>query len=290
MTLVKAWQYLIFSNLLIALAAASQSSLSYYILHIPMNGYVVILEGAATLLLYNFSMWLSMPKKYNHSPYLRTKWFFAHQFSFWTFSIIAIILLIYALLHLHLYTFMLLTIIGLLSLGYALPFLKHQGKKISLRQLMGAKVFLIALVWSLSVVGMPVMEYAYTSTIGLLNWTKIFAWGLLQYIFVLAITLPFDIRDMKQDRYYNLQTIPVIIGKRNTQILGYCLITLHIILVFYFFSNDSLKKWSLLWTDLITLFLFYAFIFKQKANYERVYLLDLVLIIQFIVLFAFYYL
>ena len=39
-------------------------------------------------------------------------------------------------------------------------------------------------------------------------------------LFIFAITLPFDIRDMKVDRESNVKTIPTVLGSRRSQHLG----------------------------------------------------------------------
>src|SRR5690606_11789657 len=47
-------------------------------------------------------------------------------------------------------------------------------------------------------------------------------WELMAWVFlfVVAITIPFDIRDIYQDRYYGLKTIPVLFGERKALALS----------------------------------------------------------------------
>lgn len=286
--LINIWRFIIFSNLLIAFAAASQSILTYYILQIPVNLPIVVFEWSATLLLYNLSMWLSMPKVIGDSPYLRTKWFFKNKLFFWILSFVSALMLGYSLLQIHMYSFALLILIGFLSLGYALPIIKLKGRMIALRQVVGIKLFLIAFVWSLSVVGMPVFEYLSTGA-GELMWSKVILWASLVYLFILGVTLPFDIRDIKQDKHYNLQTIPVIIGQKHAQNLCYALIILHSILLVFVTVNFNIEIYGLILLDIIVLFILCGVVFKSNTNYERVYILDLILILQFIIVGIFHY-
>ncbi|MCI0921609.1 UbiA prenyltransferase family protein [Sphingobacterium rhinopitheci] len=280
MGLNTSWRFIIFSNLLIAMAAASQSLLTYHLLHIPFNLYIILLEWSATLLLYNFSMWLSMPKMQNNSPYLRTSWYFENRLIFMFLSLFALVIFIFSLLQLHSYTFLYLIFIGILSFGYALPIIKVNGKAMSFRQMAGVKVFLIALVWSLSTVGMPTVEYF--STGGIVEWAYVGYWGLLVFLFILAITIPFDIRDLKQDKYYNLQTIPVILGGARAKLLCYSLLFLHTMLVIVLFGITQPAIWTLIFTDIVVFIVLYKIIFRPRANYQQVYILDLILIIQFL--------
>lgn len=288
MRLIDIWRFIIFSNILIATAAAGQSCLTYQILAIPFNWDVILLEWAATILLYNFSMWLSMPKLENNSPYLRTIWFFRNRPIFLLLSFIAIVILFFSLLQLHSYTFLFLAFIGVLSLGYALPIVKVNGKAMSFRQMAGVKVFLIALVWALSTVGMPAIEYF--STGGVLIGTNVGYWGLIVFLFVLAITLPFDIRDIKQDKYYNLKTIPVVLGEERAKLLCYSLLFLHTFLMAVLFGGSIDGLLGLIFTDIVVLFVFYKIIFRPSANYQQVYILDLILIIQFLLYYIIVYL
>lgn len=269
--------FLISSNLLIAFASMSQSFLTYKILNIPLNYAVLLVEGSATLLLYNLSLGLSMPKELNNSSFFRTQWYFRNRLIFWMFNIIAIIIAIYACLNLHWHTFLLLGLVGLMSLGYTFPILKIGGKSVALRQIVGLKVFLIAIVWSLSVVWLPVVEYYSTSDIIL--WQSAFYWSILVALFILAITIPFDIRDIKQDNIYKLKTIPIILGEAKAKSLCYFLIVGHAILLFAF-VDLSTGIFSLILVDFVVLLLFRKYLFKPSVHYESVYVLDFMLIIQ----------
>lgn len=264
--------------MLIAFAAASQTILSYYILQIPINIYVVSLEWSSTLLLYNFSLWLSMPKVLGTSPYPRTKWYFEHKTYIASISFLAALTLMYSVLQLHAYSFYLLALVGVLSLGYGLPIVRSKVGFVSLRQIVGLKVFLIAIVWALSTVGLPAVEYI--STGGNLELGNVVTWAGLMCLFILGITLPFDIRDMKQDSLYRLKTIPLLIGGNNAKKLCYLLIGIHSFCIVLLPNYFIFEKESLLFADILVLLFFYVFLFREKSRYKDVYVLDLLLIIQ----------
>ena len=100
---------------------------------------------------------------------------------------------------------------GIISLGYVIPFLS--GKK-RLRDFNHIKIFLIAIVWSWVTVFLPAFEIGEATTlpVGLMILERAF--------FIFAITLPFDIRDLKVDSHSNVQTIPAVIGIEKTKVLG----------------------------------------------------------------------
>lgn len=275
----------IFSNLLIAFAASAQVLLTYYLLQIPINTEIVLLEGVATFLLYNFSLWLSMPKSTTNSPYQRTRWFLQNKGIVLGASCVALFFLVLCLSYLHIETLLLLVLGGALSIGYLFPVVHFKGKVWALRDIVGLKVFLIAFVWSISVVGMPVVEFVVAG--GVINISSALYWLALVFIFFVGITLPFDLRDAHQDRVYNLKTIPVLFGEERTRVICYCLIIVHLIflslLPTFFIGN----KIGLIILDLSVLSLFYIVLFRAHCDYKRVYLLDLALIIQllFVLLF-----
>lgn len=276
--LKKIYYFIIFSNVLIASAAVAQCLLTYIVLGLPSSWYVVGIEGTATLLLYNFSLFLSRPKKPQESPYLRTRWVFGHQRIFWINTILALGGLVFCLFHVHFYTWLFLALVGMVSVGYSLPIFRFYGKPGGLRQIPGLKLFHIALVWSLSSVGLPVVE-AWATAVPI-DWAQANILGLLKILFLLICTLPFDIRDMKQDSYYHLKTIPHLIGEQRAKLLCYVLIAVHICLLWIVPFNSPVKL-GLILTDMLIGIALYVVLFKKSVGYHQVYLLDIALLVQY---------
>ncbi|WP_164126274.1 UbiA family prenyltransferase [Sphingobacterium luzhongxinii] len=272
------YHFVIFSNLLIAMAAIAQCLLTYVVLEQDYNWYVVGIEGAATLLLYNFSLFLSKPKEPRKSPYTRTRWVFGHEVVFWVNNIVAVLLLIFCLLQVHFHTWVFLGFVGLVSVAYSLPILRVRGRSGGLRQVPGLKLFHIAVVWSLSSVGLPVIEM-WTAEVAM-DWEMANALGLLKILFLLICTLPFDIRDMEQDSYYHLKTIPNLIGEKRAKLLCYFLIVIHILLL-VFSPFDAPVKAGIILTDVLIAVALHFILFRKKAGYHQVYLLDLALLAQY---------
>lgn len=84
---------------------------------------------------------------------------------------------------------------GIISLLYSIPFKMGQKTLITLRQIPYLKIFLIAFVWAAVTVFIPVVNYK--KPLYSLHVLSVF---LERMLFVLAITLPFDIRDMDDDK------------------------------------------------------------------------------------------
>lgn len=112
-------------------------------------------------------------------------------------------------------------IFGGLTLLYAIPFYKSRN----LRSLNGAKIFIIALVWVGVAVLLP-LEYHN------LNFRpKVFYQCMEIFLFVIALTLPFEIRDLKYDKA-ELGTLPQKLGVPITKWLGVILLAVSGILAF----------------------------------------------------------
>ncbi|MBA8985602.1 MULTISPECIES: UbiA prenyltransferase family protein [Sphingobacterium] len=271
------YYFLVHTNVLIALAAVAQCALTYYILNLPVNDPILVIEGATTLLLYNLSLYLSLPKDPSKSPFQRTRWIGKNMWLFWLLSAIATVITIWALFQVHLLTLFFLGFIGVISLAYAVPLLKVKGKWVGMRQIPGLKVFYIALVWSLSSVGLPVVElYANGANI---DWYQANYLGLVKIVFLVLCTLPFDIRDYEQDSLYNLKTVPILLGKQRAINLSYGIGVFHLILILLS-PNTWAVRIALLITTLLILIMFRFIIFSKEKHYHHVYLLDLALVLQ----------
>lgn len=98
----------------------------------------------------------------------------------------------------------------LLTLFYAVPVLPG-GK--NFRNVSGLKIGIIGLVWSIVTVMYPVVLYEKPLD------QKLLLLVLQRFLFVSALILPFEIRDLKSDAL-SLGTIPQHIGIQNTKILG----------------------------------------------------------------------
>ena len=278
------YYFFIYTNVLIAGAAVAQCAVTYLFFNAPFDYPIMMVEGAATLLLYNFSMFLSKPAEPQKSLYKRTRWVFRNEWLLWGNSTIAIGTLVYAVCHIHFYSLIFLMLIGLISLVYSLPILRYKGKRSGFRQLPGIKVFHIAFVWTLSSVCLPVLEMHLDGTS--VNLTLFKTLFLLKFIFLLICTLPFDIRDIKQDSYYHLKTIPSMIGANRSIALCYGLLIIHSLIIV--FSDIFFQvQMGILTTNLFIAVVLKCIVFRNTSNYHYAFLLDFALIAQFFIVYLF---
>lgn len=278
--------FILFSNLFIACCAMAQGALTYMLLKTPFNFTVIAILGCATMFLYNFSMILARPKDPASSPHRRVHWIYAHYNLVITLTILSAIALIPLTLQLSIGTITLLFFIGLLALSYNFPLFKDKTKRVGLRNLPGAKLFIISMVWALSCVCVPIIELKSSGTsvslIALLLLTT------KRFLFVTAITIPFDIRDLFQDKQYNLKTLPVILGEKKSALFCQALLIVYIVLLLIFVPQLTLAIAGLIAVTLLTGWL----IFKsrwEKDEYYYFFYLDGTLILQFLSVFILQY-
>jgi 4-hydroxybenzoate polyprenyltransferase len=257
----------------------AQGALTYLLLEAPINPIVIALLGCSTLCLYNFSLLLSKPTDFKVSPYKRVQWFFSHYPFIIGISSIASLAVLMLAIKLSLSSLLLLISISILAISYNAPILKIGSRRFGLRSIPGAKLFIIAGVWACSCVWLPIMElktegFMVSGTDALLLISK-------RFLFILAITLPFDIRDLYQDRIFGLKTIPVLIGETNALRLCQALLFVYLLLLYIFVENINTGILALTMTVFLTSFLIFNTKIK-KSEYYYFFLLDGTLLLQFV--------
>jgi len=100
-----------------------------------------------------------------------------------------------------------LILLALLTLLYSIPIIKTNEKRKRLRDVGYLKILLIALTWALVCGNLPLLHATepYTS----IQHLSVFA---EKFFYIIAITIPFDIRDMKYDASIGIKTLPIRFG------------------------------------------------------------------------------
>ena len=116
------------------------------------------------------------------------------------------------------------------------------------------KVLLVALVWTGTTVGIPIISAAlsFSWDIGLLV--------LQQFVLILILLIPFEIRDLEYDEL-NLQTIPQRIGVSKTKTLGAFLSVIFLLLTFL---KDDLSRMEIIGRTLLFLILGAMLLFTHR--------------------------
>lgn len=282
------WQtldFLLYSNIFIALCAVSQGLVTYWLIQAKPEPYVLGLLFCSTLALYNFSVLLSKPERPENSRFQRVRWIFSHYRLMITLTIISAIAIIPLSFFLNTSSKILLIGLGLLSISYNLPIFLIETKRFSLRNIPGVKLFIIAMVWTASCVLLPILtiEATNSATITLNETILLFS---MHFFFIAAIAVSFDIRDIFQDKSNELKTIPVIFGEKNSLLICQILLATCLLLLFNFTEKIDGNFFALSLTIFISGWLILKSKWKKNEYYYFLFL-DGTMILQLIMLLIF---
>lgn len=138
---------------------------------------------------------------------------------------------------------------------------------INIREFSLVKTFYVGFVWAMSLVWLPFGNNFNTAmhNISILSFIKAslcgfnIVWFFIIFLFISAITFPFEIRDLKRDHF---PTLPKVIGIQNTKYLSYFFLLTSSILAIKFLQIDFAIAFS------CTCFL--AVILINLANEKRI--------------------
>lgn len=275
--------FLLFSNFFIAICAVAQGLVTYHLLKAKPSEHVLAFLFFSTLLIYNLAVLLSKPKAPQNSPFRRVRWIFAHhRLTISTTLISALCLIPLGLLYLSFESKLLMIFVGLLAIAYNIPFLTLNNKKIGLRNIPGIKLFLIAFVWASSCVLLPIVELESIHQIQVpLSETVLLV--AKRFLFICAITVPFDIRDLFQDKLYELKTIPVVLGEKKAWIFCQALLAIYLLLLVLFTQGINIDVIGLTLTVLLTGWLIFKSNIKRNEYFYFGYL-DGTMLLQYVIL------
>jgi len=281
-----AFDFLLFSNLFMSFCAVAQALVTFHLINAKPVPAVWGLLFTSTLGIYNFSILLTKPVNPNDSPYRRVRWFFAHHRLMVSFTIIALLSLIPLFFMLSMESRILLVFLSILSFCYSLPLFTIGEHKFGLRNIPGLKPILITLVWTLSCVLLPILEaeHLHLAEVSMRDTTILVA---KRFLLIGALTVPFDIRDLFQDRQSGLKTIPVAWGERNAYLFCQLLLGGYVVLLFLFRDNGFNRDfWALTTTAVLMGWLIFRSKW-EKNEYHYFFYLDGVLVLQYLALVLF---
>lgn len=198
---------------------------------------LIYLSFFATLFAYNLSHWVSDKEK-------------------WRFLIMVftgLLSIVLGLIYLKIQLVLILSVLAFISIYYSFAFNKKR-----LRNLPNIKMISIALVWSITAV-LPAFNDLGNVGFNLLNLV------LSLFFFVVAITIPFDIRDLEEDDE-SIKTLPQKFGVNGSIKIGVMCIGLSLILFLNYFS---FKINQLHTPFLVTLFMALIFLLNSSITKNK---------------------
>lgn len=175
--------------------------------------------------------------------------------------------------------------IAAITLFYSLPVFGNKRTVFRLREIPFLKIFLIALVWSSSTILLPVIQSGIT-----FNWTHVIAMLAERFLFILAITIPFDIRDVEADKQAGLKTIPLLLNENKSLVISY--LSLFIFFLISFIHYQQLNYWFIIFSLGVSSLTTFIFLNSKKIRNMPFYyygILDGTMLLQGLLVLVFYY-
>lgn len=207
--------FYIFSNIHVALAGFSLTKITLINFGIA-DRLTPLFVAFSILISYNFIRFYEI--KNNRLNWFKD-WFFMNLREILLLMILSILGLTFILFFtdFNLNSLLILFPFAFMTFFYAIPIVKIGKLEVSFRNFPMVKIFSIAIAWAGISVFFPLYEanLQFTSAVYLEFFQRI--------LFLLAITIPFDIRDVNTDSK-SLKTLPQFIGITSSKVLGILLL------------------------------------------------------------------
>lgn len=233
------------SNLWIALCALAFIAQSFVIYNQPVlekDYWYLLFAFCNTYIIYNLHRIITIPAKEVETLSGMHSFIARNKMPVFISLLLAGLLSFVSLFFLNITSILALLLLGAISVFYTFPL----PFGIRLRDFGFLKPFIVAVVWSFVCVLVPLAENIQQDML------IIFLLWLNRFLFIVAITIPFDVRDIKFDKV-NLKygTIPMKIGKLRTYRLSQGLLLLSaipLLAILYFMRHiEEFLIPSLLW-------------------------------------------
>lgn len=278
--LKKIFDSYVYSNINISLAAACYALVSYIQFNslqpmqnksLQIDTHLILLIFCATFCSYSF---------HRIFPILNKSLKFESKIINWTkrnlrlmltcFFISGSVLFYIFIFQLNNTSKLLLCLLALTTVLYTFPLFKRKGSSIRLKDLAYSKIFLIGTTWGLVCSTLPMLDVSFINK-SFSNQLFLLAF-LEKCFFIIAITLPFDIRDLEYDKIEQVVTIPTKFGIQNTITIALILLGISFFIALSAYSLNRSQILAFTIAYLLTAIFIYASKRKQKDYFYFLYI------------------
>lgn len=246
------FNYFVYGSWWVAICAASLAMLSWFELTGGWwNSALFVLILGSTLVIYNLNM-ISGLKELQElgTDSERHHWCIQNELKMKLTLGLGLILSAISIPFLNPVIWLLMIPLGVVAVAYAMPVFRRNASKTRIREIGLWKIFLIAAVWAGMTVILPSVQlYGFEQITNQSSWFL----AIERAIFIIAITLPFDIRDLINDAKKGVKTIPSTIGSFRSVLLALTLLLFCIFLQYLRISDLNNLFYGYLVAYLITM-------------------------------------
>ena len=220
---------------------------------------IIVFTFLSSFVAYNFVKYFGLGKKFYRSN--------SHALIY--IYIISIFCLLFSLTFFVNFSYLeqlLILFVAIITVLYAFPFFSNKhflDEEYNLRNIKGLKIYIIALVWCLITILLPLIDNFNFSYFILIYIIQI-------YIYVIVAILPFEIRDLNFDSL-KLATVPQKIGINNTKLVGSLLLLLFIFFDLIWCYLDQGYNSYIFITNLIVCGLLFVMLINCTKNQSKIY-------------------
>lgn len=249
----KCINFYVFSNVHVALAAVALTFVSYWNIGEVVQFPFLLWIGIVTVIAYHFIR-IFDTYYFNLTNLSLLKFFTKFDFLLFLFGLL---LFFKFIIESSLNKILILLPALILTIWYAVPIVKLNGKQVSLRRLPQLKIFVIVLVWNIVTILLPLQNH----------FTDYSLWiEFVQRTFLLiALTIPFDIRDFETDPQ-DMSTLPQKMGIHKAKKVSVLLLVGFFILIFF----KTEYRLEIILSELIVFIVSLGFI-TQVNNHKSIY-------------------
>ena len=253
MRLLKQWfSFYVFSNVHVAIAAYCLTKITFLEFGFQ-NEYLALFVFFSTILSYNLIRLFQLDKINS----MTAIWIRANKKGLLVLNILALSGIVYFAFKLSIRGLLALLPFFIATVFYVLPI---KNKAIGLRQVPALKLILIAFSWVGITLYFPLQE------VGHLDVSNQWLYFVQRLLFIIAITIPFDIRDAQFD-LPELATLPQVFGVNKAKIVAVICMVLFILLSVFLKGKQS----TFFYADLILMFISIGLILYCNQNRNRFY-------------------
>ena len=281
--IIKVFDLLVFGNIFIGLCSVALVFSTFLLNGIDLKiTPSVILVFSSTWFYYNF---------HHHSHHLDFSGYrkFINSIIARGFSAIDLLFLflpaamiVYSLTQLNFPIILSFAGISVFSILYSIPLVKWNGRRRKLRESLLLKLPFLALSWAAVTVLIPLLEQQHALDTG-----KILGQAIARSFFIYGLCIPFEIRDVDNEKKWGTNTLPVVYGIRITKLTGMLILLVGILLRHLAKAPMMITPAVMVALDL-SFFMTIFLIFKSKTNpskyFCKVYV-DGMMVLKFVLVY-----
>lgn len=258
--------FIIYSNLFIAFAAVAFTFEAQVLLaqNISWHPYLFIIFFA-TFFDYNLHRLYTIIFYKQALFSEKHKWLRNNLLTFYVLLTLATVGFFIALIYAKTKVIITLAPIAALTIFYSVPYFYRKGKAYRLRDIPYLKLALISFNWTAITLLLPIAQADHD-----IAFVRLLPLAIERFLFMCAICLPFDIRDMEADRQSNLKTVPLRLGEDRSWALSYWLMGASAVfsLIYHLLYGETAYALSLCLSGFISLWLLKSDRMKQSYLYH----------------------